>query len=146
MRSAGAVRPWLIVAALALTGAPTPTAAAPSARPTREDVAMAFMAAAGARDHQAVLQVLASDVVIRFPSAQEAGGVGEARGKPYVLGYLDGLVDSEPVARRVVAINRAATRFQTYDRNARPRHSIDIEVRNHRVIAVTVGAAATPGG
>lgn len=138
----GAVRSWLVVAALALIGAPRLTAAAPSARLTREDVALSFMAAAGARDHRAVLQLLDGDVVIRFPSAEGAGGVGEAHGKAYLLGYMDGLADAEPVFRRIVAVESDAARFQTYDRNARPRHSIDIEVRNQRVIAVTVAAVA----
>ncbi len=103
-----------------------------------ETVAGAFMAAAQAQDRQAVLQLLDKQVSIRFPG--QGSSLGSGQGQPFVIGYLDGLFYGE----RAVSLDSGsapragAIRFMAHDAQSHDRYAIDVEVRNARVVRVTV--------
>lgn len=104
----------------------------------QQDVANAFMAAAKAQDRKAALSLLAADVAIEFPT-------GHAQGQPFVIGYLDGLFD----AGRGLSLDSAAAvgdkvRFLAHEDRSQDRYAIDVEVRNHQVVKVTVNLEDRP--
>jgi len=110
---------------------------AAAAEPQTE-VANAFIAAAKAQDRKAALSLLAADVAIEFPT-------GHAQGQPFVIGYLDGLFD----AGRGLSLDSAAAvgdkvRFLAHEDRSQDRYAIDVEVRNHQVVKVTVNLEDRP--
>ena len=126
------IRQALIAAILAAAAA----SAAASAEP-RRDVAGAFIAAAQAQDNKSALGLLAADAVIDFPTGADRGRQGHGEGQPFVIGYLDGLFD----AGRGLSVDSAApegdaVRFLAHRSN--DRYAIDVEVRDHQVVKVTV--------
>jgi hypothetical protein len=127
------IRQVLIAAILAAA-----TAAPVSAEP-QKDVAGAFIAAAQAQDRQAALSLLAVDVALEFPTGANLGRQGYGEGQPFVIGYLDGLFDAE----RGLSVDSAApqgdaVRFLAHERRSHDAYAIDVEVRNHQVVKVTV--------
>jgi hypothetical protein len=130
------IRRVLIAAVLAAA-----VAGAASAEPQKADsknnIAGAFIAAAKAQDRQAALSLLAADVAIEFPTGANLGRQGYGEGQPFVLGYLDGLFD----AGGGLSVDRAdpqgdAVRFVAH--RASDRYAIDVEVRDHQVVKLTV--------
>lgn len=122
------IRPVLYAAALAAFLV-LPVAA--SAEP-QTDVADAFITAAKTQDRKAALDLLASDVSIEFPS-------GRGQGQPFVIGYLDGLFDAD----RGMSLDSAAAegdsvRFLAHEGRTSERYAIEVEVRDHHVVKVTV--------
>jgi hypothetical protein len=98
----------------------------------QKDVADAFIAAAQTLDHKAALDLLADDVSIEFPT-------GHGEGQPFVIGYLDGLFD----AGRGLSLDSAATkgstvRFQAHEERSLDSYAIEVEVKDHHVVKVTV--------
>jgi hypothetical protein len=129
------IRQVLITALLA---AAVVAPGASSAEP-QKDVAGAFIAAAQAQDHRSALSLLAADAAIDFPAGADLGRQGHGEGQPFVIGYLDGLFDAE----RGLSLDRAApqgdaVRFVTHGRRSNDRYAIDVEVREHQVVKVTV--------
>ena len=125
------IRQVLIAAILA-------AASAASAEP-QKDVAGAFIAAAQAQDRQSALSLSAADVAIEYPAGSNLGRQGYGEGQPFVIGYLDGLFDSE----RGLSVDSAAAqgdavRFLAHEHRSNERYAIDVEVRNHQVVKVTV--------
>jgi hypothetical protein len=122
------IRPLCAAAALtAFLALPAMAAAEP-----QKDVADAFMAAARAQDRKATLSLLAADVSIEFPT-------GRGEGQPFVIGYLDGLFDAD----RGVSLDGAgaegdSVRFLAHEDRSQDRYAIEVEVRNHQVVKVTV--------
>jgi hypothetical protein len=118
----------------------------------QKDVAGAFIAAAQTQDRNATLRLLAEDVAIEFPTGADLGQQGYGEGQPFVLGYLDGLFD----AQRGLSVDGAAplgdaVRFTAHESRSQDRYAIDVEVRGHQVVKVTVNlqdraalAALTP--
>ncbi len=134
------------VLAAAIAILPASAALAQTASPNAT-VAGAFMAAAQAQDRRAALQLLDKQVSIQFPSRSSVAHQGHAEGQPFVIGYLDGLFDSQ----RALSLDGDATprggavRFLAHDARSNDRYAIDVEVRNQHVVRVTVnleGAAA----
>ena len=120
----------ILVALLAL---PVVAAAEP-----QTDVADAFMAAAKAQDRKAALSLLAADVAIEFPT-------GHGQGQPFVIGYLDGLFD----AGRGLSVDSAAAsgdsvRFLAHEDRSQDRYAIDVKIRDHQVVKVTVNLQDRP--
>ena len=128
------IRSALSAAVLAaLLALPVAAAAEP-----QKDVADAFIAAAKAQDRKAALELLAADVAIEFPT-------GHAQGQPFVIGYLDGLFD----AGRGLSVDRAAAmgdsvRFLAHEDRSQDRYAIDVVVKDHRVVKVTVNLQDRP--
>ena len=122
------IRSALSAAVLAaLAALPFAAAAEP-----QKDVADAFMAAAKTQDRKAALRLLAADVAIEFPT-------GRGQGQPFVIGYLDGLFD----AGRGLSLDSAAAvgdsvRFLAHEDRSRDRYAIDVQVKDHQVVKVTV--------
>jgi hypothetical protein len=134
------------VLAAAIAILPASAALAQTANPNAT-VAGAFMAAAQAQDRRAALELLDEQVSIQFPSRSSIAHQGHAQGQPFVIGYLDGLFDSQ----RALSLEGDATyrggavRFMAHDARSNDRYAIDVEVRNAHVVRVTVkleGAAA----
>jgi hypothetical protein len=129
------IRPVLSFAAL--TAVLTVSTAALAAPQT--DVAGAFIAAAKSQDRKAVTDLLAPDVAIEFPAGADKSQQGYGEGQPFVIGYLDGLFD----AKRGLSVDDAApvgdtVRFLAHDQASKDRYAIEVEVRNHQVVKVTV--------
>ena len=127
------IRRVLIAAVLA---AAVTAPAAASAEPQKE-VADAFIAAARTQDRKAALSLLAADVSIAFPAGADHGRQGYGEGQPFVIGYLDGLFGADKgVSVDSAAPDGDAVRFLAH----RPgeRYAIDVEVRGHQVVKVTV--------
>jgi len=126
------------VLAAAIAILPASAALAQTASPNAT-VAGAFMAAAQAQDRRVALQLLDEQVSIQFPSRSSARQ-GHAEGQPFVIGYLDGLFDSQ----RALALDGGATaregavRFLAHDTRSNDRYAIDVEVRDEHVVRVTV--------
>lgn len=139
---------YLSAAALAAAIAILPASAAlAQTANANTTVAGAFMAAAQAQDRRAALELLDEQVSIQFPSRSSVAHQGHAEGQPFVIGYLDGLFDSQ----RALSLDGDATfrgdavRFMAHDARSNDRYAIDVEVRNEHVVRVTVkleGAAA----
>ena len=128
------IRQVLIAAVLA---ASVSASVAASAEP--QNVAGAFIAAAQAQDHRSALGLLAADAAIDFPTGADLGRQGHGEGQPFVIGYLDGLFD----AGRGLSVDSAApqgdaVRFLAHEPHSNDRYAIDVEVRNHQVVKVTV--------
>jgi hypothetical protein len=124
----------MLIAALASALALPALAAA---QPGDSAVAGAFMAAARAQDRKAALDLLDQDVSIRFPA--KSGQTIEAEGQPFVIGYLDGVFDAKGVSlAQASAPENGSTRFHASDPRSGAGYAIDVEVKNHRVVAVTV--------
>jgi hypothetical protein len=110
------------------------TAPAPAAAGD-ETVARTFIAATQAQDRQAVLKLLDEKVSIQFP-----GATGHGEGQPFVIGYLDGLF----YGQRPVSLDggdsprEGAVRFMAHDAGSHARYAIDVEVKDQRVVRVTV--------
>ena len=131
------IRQVLIAAALVAAA----TAGSAYAEP-QKDVAGAFIAAAQAQDRKAALDLLAADVSIEFPTGANLGRQGYGEGQPFVIGYLDGLFAAE----RGLSVDSAApdgdaVRFLAHESRSNERYAIDVEVRDHQVIKVTVNLA-----
>jgi hypothetical protein len=126
------------IAALALSA--VPAFAQTSAQTPNSTVAGAFMAAAQAQDRHAALELLDKQVSIQFPSRSSAAHQGYAEGQPFVIGYLDGLLDGQrPVSLDGGAEARdGAVRFLARDARSNDRYAIDVEVRDQHVVRVTV--------
>ena len=104
----------------------------------QKDVADAFIAAAKTQDRKAALSLLAADVAIEFPT-------GHGQGQPFVIGYLDGLFD----AGRGLSLDSAASegstvRFQAHEERSLDSYAIEIEVKDHHVVKVTVNLRDKP--
>jgi hypothetical protein len=117
---------------VALLALPAAALGAPQTSAVQGDVADAFIAAAKTQDRQAALNLLASDVSIEFPT-------GRGEGRPFVIGYLDGLFDAD----RGLSLDSAASqgdsvRFLAHEDRSRDRYAIEVEVKDHRVVKVTV--------
>jgi hypothetical protein len=128
------IRQVLIATVLA---ASVSASVAASAEP--QNVAGAFIAAAQAQDHRSALGLLAADAAIDFPTGADLGRQGHGEGQPFVIGYLDGLFD----AGRGLEVDSAApqgdaVRFLAHEPRSNDRYAIDVEVRNHQVVKVTV--------
>jgi len=128
------IRQVLIAAVLA---ASVSASVAASAEP--QNVAGAFIAATQAQDHRSALGLLAADAAIDFPTGADLGRQGHGEGQPFVIGYLDGLFD----AGRGLSVDSAApqgdaVRFLAHEPHSNDRYAIDVEVRNHQVVKVTV--------
>jgi hypothetical protein len=113
--------------------------AAPALAEPRRDVADALIAATRAQDRAAALDLLADDVSIAFPAGAGRGRQGHGQGQPFVIGYLDGLFDAE----RGLSVDSAspagdAVRFLAHENRSKAHYAIDVEVRDHRVVKVTV--------
>ncbi len=98
----------------------------------QKDVAGAFIAAAKAQDRKAALSLLAADVAIEFPT-------GRGQGQPFVIGYLDGLFDAD----RGLLLDSSAeqgdsVRFLAHEGRTSDRYAIEVQVRDHQVVKVTV--------
>jgi hypothetical protein len=133
------IRRVLIAAALAAA------VAAPAFAEPQKDVADAFIAATRAQDRQAALDLLAADVSIAYPAGADRGRQGYGEGQPFVIGYLDGLFGAE----RGLSVDSAApegdaVRFRAHGASSRERYAIDVEVRDHRVVKVTVNLEDQP--
>jgi hypothetical protein len=130
-------RAALTAAALAALPLSAAHAEATKAGPN-ETVARTFIAATQAQDRQAALQLLDKQVSIQFPGQSAQAGHGQ--GQPFVIGYLDGLFYGE----RAVsldgggAVRASSVRFLAHDAGQHDRYAIDVEVRNSRVVRVTV--------
>ena len=127
------IRRVLIAAVLA---AAVTVPAVASAEPQKE-VADAFIAAARTQDRKAALSLLAADVSIAFPAGADHGRQGYGEGQPFVIGYLDGLFGADKgLSVDSAALDGDAVRFLAH----RPgeRYAIDVEVRDHQVVKVTV--------
>ena len=130
-----------VLIAAAMIAAVTAGSALPSevsAEP-QKDVAGALIAAAQTQDRKAALDLLAADVAIEFPTGANLGRQGYGEGQPFVIGYLDGLFDAE----RGLSVDSAApqgdgVRFLAHASRSADRYAIDVEVRNHQVVKVTV--------
>ena len=128
------IRPFCASAVLAaLLALPAIAAAEP-----QKDVADAFMAAAKTQDHKATLSLLAADVSIEFPT-------GRGEGQPFVIGYLDGLFDAD----RGLSLDSAgaegdSVRFLAHEDRSQERYAIEVEIRNHQVVKVTVNPPRRP--
>jgi len=128
-------RPILIAALTAMFSIP----ALAFAQPGDSAVAGAFMAAARAQDRQAALTLLDQDVSIRFPD--KSGQTLEAAGQPFVIGYLDGVFNARGVSLAQAAVEEnGATRFHASDPRSGAGYAIDIQVRDHHVVAVSVNS------
>jgi hypothetical protein len=127
------IRPVLIAAVLAAS-----VFAVAAAEPQR-DVADAFIAAAQTQDRQAVLDLLAADVDIDFPTGADFGRQGHGQGQAFVIGYLDGLFDGQRgLSVDSAALEGDAVRFLAHEHRSQERYAIDVEVRDHQVVKVTV--------
>ena len=118
----------------AVLAAPALAAAEP-----QKDVADAFIAAAQTKDRKAALDLLAADVSIAFPAGADHGVQGHGEGQPFVIGYLDGLFGAE----RGLQVDSAtpdgeAVRFLAHETSSKARYAIEVEVRDHQVVSVTV--------
>ena len=127
------IRPVLIAALLAAA----PLGAAMAEPQT--SVAGAFIAAAQTQDRKAVIDLLADDVNIDYPTGANLGQQGHGEGQAFVIGYLDGLFGAE----RGLSVDSAAedgdaVRFLAHDRRTPERYAIDVQVQNHQVVRVTV--------
>jgi hypothetical protein len=128
------IRPLCAAAVLAaFLALPAIAAAEP-----QTDVADAFMAAAKTQDRKATLNLLAADVSIEFPA-------GRGEGQPFVIGYLDGLFDAD----RGLSLDSAgaegdSVRFLAHEDRSQERYAIEVEVRNHQVVKVTVNPQHRP--
>ncbi|MGZ3273753.1 MAG: hypothetical protein ACXU82_12030 [Caulobacteraceae bacterium] len=128
------IRRALIAAVLVAATAAPALAAEP-----QKDVAGAFIAAARAQDRKAALDLLAADVSIAFPAGADRGRQGHGEGQPFVIGYLDGLFGAE----RGLMVDSAtpdgdAVRFLAHEASSKARYAIEVEVRDHQVVSVTV--------
>jgi len=126
----------VLIAAILAAASTAPVAA--SAEP-QTDVADAFIAAAQTQDHRSALGLLAADAAIDFPTGANLGRQGHGEGQPFVIGYLDGLFGAE----RGLSVDSAApdgdaVRFLAHEAGSSDRYAIDVEVRNHQVVKVTV--------
>jgi hypothetical protein len=134
------IRQVLIAAILAAAAAaPGVASAEPQEAGPQNNVAGAFIAAAQAQDHRSALGLLAADAAIDFPTGANLGRQGHGEGQPFVIGYLDGLFGAE----RGLSIDSAApegdaVRFLAHEPRSNDRYAIDVEVRNHQVVKVTV--------
>ena len=104
----------------------------------QKDVADAFIAAAKTQDRKAALNLLAADVSIEFPT-------GHGQGQPFVIGYLDGLFD----AGRGLSLDSAAAsgdsvRFLAHEGRSQDRYAIDVQIKDHQVVKVTVNLQDRP--
>lgn len=121
-------------------------AQAPQGTGAQKDVAAAFIAAARAQDRQATLQLLDSEVFIEFPATPDQSPPGRGEGQPFVIGYLDGLFDADHgLSLDSSDANGDAVRFLAHDDRSKARYAIDVEVRNQRVVRVTVNLEAGAG-
>jgi hypothetical protein len=134
-------RSYLSAAVLAAVLAASPVSAAfAQDHQHNATVAGAFMAAAQAQDRRAALQLLDEQVSIQFPSRSSVARQGHAHGQPFVIGYLDGLFDSQ----RALSLDGGSTaragavRFLAHDTRSNDRYAIDVEVRDEHVVRVTV--------
>jgi hypothetical protein len=133
--------PALILAAalLAALARPTASLADDRAAGAPSDVARAFMAAARAQDRQGVLQLLDREVLIEFPSGAAGPPRVREQGQPFVIGYLDGLFDRERgLSLDATSVRGDAVRFVAHDARSDAPYVIDVEVRDQRVVRVTV--------
>lgn len=116
--------------------APALAFAAPAPK-ADETVAGAFMAAAQTQDRKATVALLDEKVAIHFPS--QTGEARHGQGQPFVIGYMDGLFDAQGVSLDGPAAARGeAVRFLAHDMRSNDRYAIDVQVRDQRVVAVTV--------
>ena len=128
------IRPFCASAVLAvLLALPALAGAEP-----QKDVADAFMAAAKTQDRKATLSLLAADVSVEFPT-------GRGEGQPFVIGYLDGLFDAD----RGLSLDSAgaegdSVRFLAHEDRTQDRYAIEVEIRNHQVVKVTVNPQRRP--
>ncbi len=111
----------------------------------QREVAGAFIAAAQTQDRKAALGLLAQDVSIEYSTSADPGRQGHGEGQPFVIGYLDGLFDSN----RGLSVDSAAplgdaVRFIAHEHRSQDRYAIDVEVRNHQVVKVTVNLQDRP--
>ncbi len=106
-------------------------------------VAGAFIAPTQAQDRQAALQLLDKKVSIQFTGGSAQAGHGE--GQPFVIGYLDGLFYGQcPVSLDGGGAQQGAVmRFHAHDAGYHQHYAIDVEVRNERVVRVTVNVEPT---
>jgi hypothetical protein len=138
----------LSAAALAAVLAVLPVSAAfAQGHQANATVAGAFMAAAQAQDRHAALELLDEQVSIQFPSRSSVAHQGHAEGQPFVIGYLDGLFDSQ----RALSLDSGSTargsavRFLARDAHSNDRYAIDVEVRDEHVVRVTVNLEGAAG-
>ena len=142
------IRKVLTVAAMAVaTALPAIASAEPHTVESvtvqaQREVAGAFIAAAQTQDRKAALGLLSQDVSIEFSTSADPGRQGHGEGQPFVIGYLDGLFDSN----RGLSVDSAAplgdaVRFMAHENRSLDRYAIDVEVRNHQVVKVTVNLA-----
>ena len=125
----------VLIAAILAAALAAPAVAAEA----QKDVADAFIAAAQAQDRKAALSLLADDVAIDFPAGADLGRQGHGQGQAFVIGYLDGLFDTE----RGLSVDSAApegdaVRFKAHKTRSDERYAIDVEVQDHQVVKVTV--------
>ncbi len=105
-------------------------------------VARAFLAAAQGDDRPAVIRLLDEQVSVRFPDP--ASGEGEAEGRAFAIGYLDGLFHGQ----RAVTLDGAAAdadgavRIQAHDIRSRERYVIDLRIRGAQVVGLAVSHQA----
>ena len=126
----------VLIAAMLATAVAAPGAA--FAEP-QKDVAGAFIAAARAQDHKSALSLLAAGAGREVDGGVGLDRQGHGEGQPFVIGYLDGLFDSE----RGLSLDSAApqgdaVRFLAHEQRSNDRYAIDVEVREHQVVKVTV--------
>ncbi len=105
-------------------------------------VARAFLTAARGDDRPAVIRLLDEKVSVQFPDP--ASGVGEAEGRAFAIGYLDGLFHGQ----RAVSLDGAAAdadgavRIQAHDIRSRERYVIDLRIRDAHVVGLAVSHQA----
>jgi limonene-1,2-epoxide hydrolase len=106
-------------------------------------VARAFLAAARSDDRPAVIRLLDEQVSVRYPD--QAAGMGEAEGRAFAIGYLDGLfhgarsvhLDGVPAAGA-----GGAVRVLAHEVRSRDRYAIDLDIRGAHVVGLTVSRAS----
>jgi hypothetical protein len=138
------IRRVLIAAAMTAAVA-APAFAEPQKAEQQKTVADAFIAATQAQNRQAAIDLLAADVSIAYPAGADRGRQGYGEGQPFVIGYLDGLFGAE----RGLSVDSAApegdaVRFRAHEARSHERYAIDVEVRDHQVVKVTVNLEDQP--
>ena|ERR1700761_7011304 len=123
----------LVAASMAALAVPALAAASPG----DSAVAGAFMAAVRTQDRKAAIDLMDQDVAIHFPS--KSGEMLAAEGQPFVIGYLDGVFNAKGVSlAQATAADNGATRFHARDPRSGAGYAIDVQVRDHHVVALTV--------
>ncbi len=138
------IRPLTTAAVCALLGF-APTAGRAQASEQRR-AAEAFMTAAQTQDHKTALLLLDADVQIQFSPGSAGGRPGQGEGQPFVMGYLDGLFGAARELRvDGDSLQGDAVRFRAHDLRSLDPYIIDVEVRDGRVVSVSVNPGALAG-